>query len=221
MIDPFKKISDEDRKKLLKNLEAQTFHFDKNVPILSSIRTEHLLGIVLEGCVQIIKTDYDGNRTITEELTENAVFGSKISFLTDNECEMLTKEETTLIILDYYGIINYIQNGSEYYNQFILNLLEISMGIIAERNERIKILTKKTIRNRLLEYFKISSQKTGSKNIYLPFSFTDLADYLATDRSAMSREMKNLKDEGFISVKGRKITLHYNVQASVRKKYQA
>jgi len=207
MIDPFKKINDDDRKKLLKNLEAQTFQFQKNTSILSFIKTNNLLGIVLEGSIQIIRTDYEGNRAITEELTENDVFGSKISFLNDDECEMITKEDTTIIILDYFGIINYMQNGSEYYNQFILNLLEITMNIISERNERIKILTKKTIRNRLLEYFDITHKKTGSRIIYLPFSYTDLADYLATDRSAMSREMKYLKDEGIISVKGRKITL--------------
>ena len=209
MIDPFKKINDEDRKKLLKNLEAQTFQFKKNVSILSYIKTNNLLGIILEGAIQIVRTDYEGNRTITEELTENAVFGSKISYLNDDECEMITKEDTTLIVIDYFGIINYMQNGSDYYSQFILNLLEITMAIISERNERIKILTKKTIRNRLLEYFNIIHKKTRSRIIYLPFSFTDLADYLAADRSAMSREMKSLKDEGIISVKGRKITLLY------------
>ena len=74
---------------------------------------------------------------------------------------------------------------------------------------RIEILTKKTIRNKLLEYFKIVSTKNNSKNIYLPFTFTDLADYLAIDRSAMTRELKNLKGEGFIEIKGKRITLLY------------
>lgn len=209
MIDPFKKINDADRQKLLKSLEAETFVFKKNSSILSSIKTANLLGIILEGSIQIIRTDHDGNRTITEELTENAVFGSIISSLSDNEYEMITKEQTSLIILDYYGIINYMQSDKPYYNQFILNLLEITTAIVAQRNERIKILTKKTIRNRLLEYFYLTAQKSGSRIIYLPFSFTDLADYLAVDRSAMSREMKSLKEEGFITVKGRKITLKY------------
>ena len=34
----------------------------------------------------------------------------------------------------------------------------------------------------------------NSKVIYLPYNYTDLADYLAIDRSAMYRELKNLKD---------------------------
>ena len=78
-----------------------------------------------------------------------------------------------------------------------------------EKNERIEILTKKTIRDKLLEYFNIYRKKHASKIIYLPFSFTDLADFLAVDRSAMTRELKNLKEEGFIETKGRRITLLY------------
>ena len=40
-------------------------------------------------------------------------------------------------------------------------------------------------------------------------TFKDLADYLSVDRSAMFRELKHLKNEGFIEVNGRKITLLY------------
>ena len=61
----------------------------------------------------------------------------------------------------------------------------------------------------MLEYFRIISKKNGSKHIYLPFSFSEFANYLAVDRCAMSRELKNLKEEGFIELKAKKITLLY------------
>ena len=100
--------------------------------------------------------------------------------------------------------------NTESYNQFIKNMLQIISSKIQEKNERIEILTKKTIRNRLLEYFNITRSNYGSKIIYLPFTFTDLADYLAIDRCAMSRELKYLKEEGLIEIKGRRITLLYD-----------
>ena len=53
------------------------------------------------------------------------------------------------------------------------------------------------------------SRKSGSKYIYLPYNFSDLANYLSIDRSAMSRELGYLKEEGFISIKGKRITLLY------------
>ena len=48
--------------------------------------------------------------------------------------------------------------------------------------------------------------ETGS--IRLSFSKTDLADYLSTDRSAMSRELSKMQDEGIIKVEGRIISLN-------------
>ena len=61
----------------------------------------------------------------------------------------------------------------------------------------------------MLEYFNTYCKKHGTRIIYLPFSYTDLADYIAADRSAMSRELGYLKDEGFIKTKGRRISILY------------
>ena len=57
-------------------------------------------------------------------------------------------------------------------------------------------------------FFKQISKKNKSKIIYLPYNYTDLADYLAIDRSAMYRELKNLKEEGLIEIKDKRITLN-------------
>ena len=197
-MNPFFSINDDDKLKLLKDLEALTYTFNKNEEILKKIKNRNFIGIILEGIIQIIKTDYNGNRTIIEELTDNDIFGSKISSLSNNEYTITTNEQLIKS-----------NNTNNYYNKFIKNLLEIIINSINDKNNRIEILTKKTIRNKLLEYFKIVSTKNKSKNIYLPFTFTDLADYLAIDRSAMTRELKDLKEEGFIEIKNKRITLLY------------
>lgn len=204
----FGKISVNEERKLLKLLETSVLSFKKDTVILSNVK-DNIIGIILEGKAQIIRTDYNGNRTIIEELEEESIFGTAISSLSSDECEIITKEETKVLIIDYDLIISSKNNNYSYYNQFIKNLLEITTNIIEEKNERIEILTKKTIRDKLLEYFNIYRKKHASKIIYLPFSFTDLADFLAVDRSAMSRELKNLKEEGFIETKGRRISLLY------------
>lgn len=208
MTNLFNNIDEKNKQKLLKSFEANTLTFKKDTTILSTLKNDNIIGIILEGCVQIIKTDYNGNRTIIEDLEENNIFGSSISYLKSNEHDVITKEDTKLILIDYINILNPKENNL-YYNTFLKNLLNILNEKIEEKNERIEILTKKTIRNKLLEYFKIVSKKHGSKYIYLPFNFTDLADYLAIDRSAMSRELKYLKEEGFIEIKGKRITILY------------
>ena len=205
----FDNITEKNKQKLLKLLEANTFTYKKDTSILRTIKNDNIIGIILEGYAQIIRTDYNGNRTITEESEENDVFGSTLSSLKNKEYQIITKEDTKIILIDYDRIINYSENNKGYYNEFIKNLLQIVIEKVNQKNERIEILTRKTTRNKLLEYFSITAKRYGSKYVYLPFNFTDLADYLAVDRSAMSRELKYLKEEGFIEIKGKRITLHY------------
>lgn len=209
MINPFHDISEKNKRKLLRLLEANILSYKKDAVISSGTQNDNVIGIIIKGYAQIIRTDYNGNRTIIEELEEKSVFGKTISSLSNNECEIIAKEDTEIIIIDYDIMINVPTNSYQFYNQFIKNLLQIFTSVLNDKNERIEILTKKTIRNKLLEYFKISAKKHGSKYVYLPFNFTDLADYLAVDRSAMTREIKYLKEEGFIEVKGKRITLLY------------
>lgn len=205
-MDPFKKINEEEKKQLLNMLEAIVLNINKNESIISRIRMNRVYGIVLEGYVQIIKTDYYGNKIIMEELYRNSLFGTSISYSFNEDCDIVAKEDSTIILFDSRAIYN-LYNEKEFCRQFILNLTEILSNIITQRNERIRILTNKTIRNKLLEYFEILSKKTGSRMIHLPFSYTDMADYLAVDRSAMSRELKKLKEEKIIEIKSRRITL--------------
>lgn len=204
----FYQISDNEKEKLLHLLETNILSFPKHIIMFSNTK-DNMIGIILKGHVQITRTDYQGNRTIIEELEEGDIFGTLLSSLDSDECEVITKEESQVLMIDYNSIIQCPYTQYKYFNQFIKNLLEITTNKIEEKNERIEILAKKTIRDKLLSYFNIYAKKHGSKIIYLPFSYTTLADYIAVDRSAMSRELKYLKEEGFIETKGRKITLLY------------
>ena len=83
----------------------------------------------------------------------------------------------------------------KYFNIFLRNLFDIINNKFKEKNERLQVLEKKQIRNKLLEYFEIQYKKSLSRVIKLPFSFKELADYLAVNRTAMLRALKNLKEE--------------------------
>lgn len=204
----FNNITNVNKEKILKSLEGNTLHFKRNNTILTNIKKDNIIGIILEGYIQIVKTDYNGNRTIIEDLYENDIFSSKMSNISNNEYSVITKEDTKVIIIYFNEILNNDLNTS-YYNQFLKNLLYIMSDKMTNINNRIEILSNKTIRNKLLAYFKIMSKKNNSKIIYLPYTFIDLADYLGVDRSAMYRELRNLKEEGLITIVNKKIILNF------------
>ncbi len=114
-----------------------------------------------------------------------------------------------MLVIDNDKFNNPSNLSYTYFNVFQQNLFSIISEKIRQKNDRIRILEKKTIRDRLLEYFEVEYKKNHSKHIYLSSSYKDLADFLALNRAAMFRELRNLKDERFIESKGRRITLLY------------
>ncbi|MBR2708011.1 MAG: Crp/Fnr family transcriptional regulator [Bacilli bacterium] len=207
MVDVFSGIKRADKKKLLKELEANSLCFEKNNSILRSISSNNILGIIEEGSAQIIRTDYDGNIIIIDDLTSGSIFGTKFSLLENDEYDIVTKENCSIIFIDYDYILKIDQKRSIYYQKFLINLLNIMSKIVHTQNERINILTRKTTREKLLEYFENESKRNFSKTFYLSFNLTELAEYLSIDRSAMMREIKRLKEDKIIESSGNKIKM--------------
>lgn len=209
MIRPFDNMSDKNIKKLLQLLETHVFQYKEKQDILSDIINYNVIGIILSGSVVIERYNYNGTKDNIDELYENDIFGTNISSLNDESFSIRALEDTRIMIIDYDNLINNNLIKYECYNKFILNMFKIINEKITDRNERIRILTRSTIRNKLLEYFRIEQEKNHSKNIYLPYRYSDLASFIGSDRSAVSRELSSLKKEGFIDIKGKKITINY------------
>ncbi len=205
----FDKISEKSQEKILKVLRGYEISILKDKKIVDYFNDDDEIGIILEGRIQVIQNNYNGTKTVVDDLGENNLIGCKFTYLKNDEYEIIAKENSKLLIISYNEIKNNFDSTDKNLNLFIKNLLFVTNEILESKIERIEVLTQKTIRAKLLEYFNVSSKKNGSRYIYLPFNFSDLATYLAVDRSAMTRELGYLKEEGFIAVKGKRITLLY------------
>ena len=199
----FYNIDSSEQELLSKSLEASNVNLKKNTA-LSKILYKNVLGIVISGSAQVIKIDYEGDKNIVEDLTPNMVFGSSISFLDGEDIELVAKEDAKLLVFDYERILNYNNYTSKSYVQFLKNILEITNDKINKENIRTAIISKKSIRSKLLTSFETYAK--GGK-VILGYTYTELAGFLAVDRCAMTRELKNLKEEGFIETNGRIITI--------------
>ena len=209
MNDLFENISEQNIRKIKHFLMASTIKYPKGVNILSNVNQGDFIAIVDKGSVQFIATDYDGNKSIIEDIPEGGMFGSLTYPIHNEEVSCITKEITEITYIEYDSITNDEIIKTDSYIIFVKNLIEILSDQVSEKNTRIEILTKKTTRDKLLEYFKSQARERGNRTFTIPMSFTELANYLSVDRSAMTREISYLKDDGIIKTNGRKITLLY------------
>ena len=94
-----------------------------------------------------------------------------------------------------------------YHTELLRKLPDLILHSIAEQNFRMLLITKKSVREKLLTYFENQAIESHKKTFELPFSLVDLADYLMIERTAMMREIKRMKDEGMIKKNKNKITI--------------
>ena len=205
----FDGIDKKEVNKLITLFGARKLTYKKDTTILTNLNNINLIGILLEGNANIVRYEANGNRNITEKLNKDDLFGEIFTSDRSNEISVIATSYCEVLFLDYNKLITSEKQISIYQNQLVDNILQLLSLKIVYMNERIEVLTQRTIRDKLLTYFNISIRDKVTKSFVLPFSFTDLADYLSVDRSAMTREIKHLKDEGFIIIDNKKITLLY------------
>jgi len=197
----FDGIDEKDISKLIKNLDANIINYDKGITISKNTNTEKIIGIILDGTANIEKYDYNGNKTIIDKLERNSIF-SDIFLYTKSDISIITTSKCQVLVFEYNNLLKNLKNTVLVNNIFIM-----FTDKIIKLNIRIELLSKRTIKDKLLTYFKILSNNKFNKTFNLPFTYTELADFLSIDRSAMMREIKKLKDKGYIETNNRKIKL--------------
>lgn len=212
MRSPFAGLTKSQINKLYDLLGVHIYNYVKNQEILPTIKSDNIICVVTKGSAQIKNIEYNGNEIIIENLEVDSVFGRNISLTNNDNYEIISKDLTQIVVIDYDKLINPSNSSHNYFNIFLLNLFDIVNEKIKEKNERIRVLEKKQIREKLLEYFEMEYKKSFTKRIYIPFSLKDLADYMGVNRSAMFRELKHLKEDNLIEVKGNRITLLYKYE---------
>lgn len=189
-------------------LRMQKKTFTKGQIITTYMEKRKQICILLSGKADLIRYDLKGNKDIIERFYSNDIFGEAFYPVNiNNELFVLATENCEVLLFLYDDIRVKCRNNCKFHTTLVSNLFELTLKRTIHQNTRIEILSKRTIREKLLSYFSILSGKGFNKTITLPFSLTNLADYLSVDRSAMMRELKSLSTEGFIIKKGNKIKL--------------
>ena len=194
---------------LLNCLEAKKKSYEKDEVIFAAGDSLDKVGIVVKGSVQIVRDDIYGNRTITANLGESDIFGEVFACLKIKEMpiSVVSSTESEILYVNFFKVINVCNNDCAFYSILIGNM----MKILAQKNyfltEKLEIVTARNIRDKIWTYF-LAQKMTAKKNTFtIPFNRQELADFLSVNRSALSRELSSMKDEGLIDFEKNKFTI--------------
>ena len=176
---------------LIQSLGGTVRSYRKGEFLHSVGKTLRRFGLVLEGSVYVLSDDLNGERTIMATVSPGETFGESLCFLKVRQSPVYIEasEDATVLWLSADNIMNSV-------------LSERFTAMLARRtllmNDRIQILSKITLREKLITYFSGLVRQQKSKTFTVPMNREDMATYIGTNRSALSRELSKMRAEGLI-----------------------
>lgn len=204
----FEGIGEADLSSLLDVLGARQRDFPKGAFILTAGEDVRRAGLVLSGSVAVIKEDAWGNRTILARLDPGELFGEAFACSSQKVLAVSVVAETPcrVLFLDIRGALELPDRPA--LRRLVRNLLRI----LSEKNvmltQKIEVLAGRSIREKLSAYLSDQARRAGANVFDVPFDRQALADYLCVDRSALSRELGRMRDEGLLTCRKNRFTLH-------------
>ncbi len=176
--------------------QLRTKTFSRHEIIFHAGSRIHEVGVVLRGSVHIENLDLWGTKTILSSIPAGQVFAETYAFCGDAMLvDAVAAEDCEVRFVNAAAFSGGSSAGQD---KLLHNLLAVSMRKNLSLSQRIFCTTPKTVRGRLLTYFSAQTAACGRLEFDIPFNRQQLADYLNLDRSALSKELCRMRDEGLL-----------------------
>lgn len=196
----FQGVEETDLEAMLSCLGATERKYSKNDVILLAGTRVTSVGILAEGNAQITRDDAEGNRAILSELEKADLFAEAYVAAGSEEIPITVVATTDcrIVWVPFSKIVGTCSNACGFHKTLVQNMMKVIAVKNIWMNEKMRILSCKTTKEKLMTYLSDYSERTGKNKFKIPFSRNELADFLSVDRSAMSRELSRLRDEGYL-----------------------
>lgn len=172
------------------NIKVKTF--SKNQIITNFLANRNYLYFVLSGSCSLCSYSKKGELHLLQRYERYDCFGDIFHNIElNNEKSVIANTKTSVFYFDY--------DEMALDNDIMADLCNMIILQMRSMNDRLEVLSKKTIRDRLLAYFDILSKRNIVKEFDLPMTYTQMASFLGVDRSAMAREIKQLELDRIIT----------------------
>ncbi len=181
----------------------RTYERGEVITICSS--ENDIIGIVLNGVAYLSINNTEEQRRILDCYQEGDAFGLHLIPEHENKAFcIIAKTKCTVSFVPYKKFVNCCEKHCEKHVKILDSFI---MSSIKRNIMHADIMAQRTLRSKLMSYFEYIKTESGRDTFTLPLPLTDLADYLAVDRTAMMREIRKLNDEQIIRSEKQTVTL--------------
>lgn len=194
----FEGISGSDIEKLLKCLGSYTRRYGKGNILWQAGDSVVQTGIVLRGAVDARQDRPDGSFRIVARHTAGGLMGDVLMAAGQTSPVTLTaREETEVLYLPLERIMSGCGQECRCHVQLRLNLLREMASKFWQQRRQIACLTESSLRRRIVRF--LLGEAGDGVSFTLSYSREELAAFLGVNRSALSRELGRLRQEGYLT----------------------
>ncbi len=200
----FEGLSDEEIDFITEKLKFEYKAFPRGEQIFVYGKDEERAYCLVEGVAETLRIDENGMTALIERISVGEVFG----YGADNE---FSGRDYTVITAETKCVVGIADVSKTDLSclppTFLRNLVKALQRRIAAYAARTNVLLGRTMREKLICYFKNCAEEAGSNVFDLKITLTRLADLINADRTAMMREIKKLREDGLVKIDRRKVTI--------------
>lgn len=160
------------------------------------------IGIVLNGCLRVYKNDLSGGINIVEYIEPGEIVFEPSAEISENLTYICARKTD----------VAYFNKNSIFKEPQLAERLTLMITDSRSRlRERAAVLCGRSIRDKLKCYFEIIAAREKKKCFNLSVTMSELANLLSVDRSAMSREIKKMKEENLVKIEKHTVSILWEI----------
>ncbi|MBP8616855.1 Crp/Fnr family transcriptional regulator [Veillonella sp.] len=167
------------------------------------------IGVILEGSALLTRENVMGQRVIMANLEASAMFGEALLFSKQALWPATIKamKASKIMFIPLETFIQTLPDCQQCQTKILSNLLEDLSEKAMILTKKVHYLTLKGMREKIFAYLADIYTVQHSEELKLPHNREQMAEVLNVSRTALSRELGRLRDEGIIDIQGRSVSL--------------
>jgi CRP-like cAMP-binding protein len=183
---------------LAKCLSPKVLVFETDETVFDMGETRRLAGTVRSGCVKVEYCDVHGNRNIIAVLGRGDAAVSHLLSQGRLLFRYAATERSQVLIINCDKLFKCAREDCGVRVKMLELLLQLSAETSQLFARKMRFITQRTTREKLCSFFDERIRETGGRSFRIGLTRQELADYLSVNRSALSRELSKMQDEGLL-----------------------
>lgn len=170
------------------------------------------IGIIITGRVLMIKEYDNGEATTLINIEEGELFGETFACgsFTNSKVLFRAAMNSDILFIPFRRMLHTCDMTCTFHHKLIENMVRLMSDKNVRLMEKLEASSRKTLRDKIFTYLSNEAAKTDKNEFYIPLGRTELAEYLCADRSALTRELNNMKKDGLIDFEKNKFRIFYD-----------